>query len=454
MAQELSTIAAFRYGLGFARGAPDVTRPGQLVDQVRGPDALAEVFPTADFASRVEIIKTHTRLRSMQKRKDPDFDRQAFRKARRARVLVRLQDTRQLFQRALFSPNSFRERLAFFWADHFTVVPKSQYEQVVWGDYITNGIRAHVGGSFADLLIAAVTHPSMLMYLDQVRSVGPNSPIGQRRKVGLNENLAREILELHTLGVGGAYRQADVRQLAELLTGLRVGDEGRTFVPRRAEPGAEEVLGRTYGGRRARIEDIEAFLRDVAVHPDTARHIALKLAVHFVDDTPDPDLVGAMAETFRDTGGDLPSVYGAMLDHPAGWAPLGDKAKQPLDFMVSGLRALGVAPDQVAALTANQANRQLAQPLAAMGQPLRDAPGPNGWPEEAEAWITAQGLAARLQWSLLQAQRFGEDLDPREFVTFALRELAGDTLRRAVAGAEDRAEGLTLVLASPEFNRR
>ncbi|MEM7438996.1 MAG: DUF1800 domain-containing protein [Pseudomonadota bacterium] len=453
MSQSSETIAAFRFGLGFSRVTENAYSANDLVQQTRDTDIGLSEFPGVPLKNRTELLRRYAKLN--QERKKTGTRSQAFKEMSKRSRLLQLEDSQRIFNRAVFNPNSFFERLSFFWLDHFTVSPKSRTGQVVWGDYIDTAIRAHVGRSFADMLTAVVLHPNMLFYLDQRVSMGPNSKTGIRRKRGLNENLAREILELHTLGVRGTYSQKDVRQLAELLTGLTINRKGMVFDPNRSEPGPEQVLGRTYGDDGpAELVDIITFLHDVARHPDTARHIARKLAVHFVSDTPDPDLIAAMADTFTATEGDLPSVYGAMLDHPGAWVPLGGKAKQPLDFMISGLRALGVQRKDVAGISPRRAARSFITPLTVMGQPLRRAPGPNGWPEEAEAWITAQGLAARLQWSLIVSKRHGRAIDPREFVDFALRDLAGESLRFAVSGAEKRAEGLALVLASPEFNRR
>lgn len=458
MSVHADTIAAIRFGYGFAPDMTEVSDAAGLLAQLEGPDVMLSRYGGPDLRPRAQINIDFAALRRRRRDEGDSFaDKDAFRRLRRAQVSLWAADKRNVFLRAIYSPTPFRERLCAFWADHFTVSPRSNYQRAAWGHYLERAIRPHVAGNFAQILKAAVLHPSMLTYLDQVSSIGPNSAFGKRRRKGLNENLAREILELHTLGVGGGYTQTDVRQLAELLTGLVVNKtEGMVFTAQRAEPGAEEVLDTSYGSRfrKARLSDIEDFLEDVARHPDTARHIARKLAVHFVDDDPDPMLIDAMTTTFRATEGHLPSVYGAMLDHPAAWAPPGRKARQPFDFIVAGFRALGVPAATLEKPAARHTAKLLTQPLTAMGQPMQAVPGPDGWPEEAEAWITPQGVAARIQWALMAAQRFGDNRDPRAFVDTALRDLAGDTLRRAVAGAEDRTEGIALVLASPEFNRR
>ncbi|MDR6264779.1 DUF1800 domain-containing protein [Roseobacter sp. N2S] len=453
MTQSFATKAAFRFGYGFATGERDLAGIEQILQQVQGPDLGAATYAGLSLEDRLAEMQTFRELRNIMKSGDTSVKTE-YRAAIKKRNWMRGDDMRHLFQRAMMNNQGFRERLAFFWSDHFTIIPKGLNANALWGNYLEQAIRPHITGSFGDLLVSAVTHPSMLLYLDQVGSTGPNSKVGKRKKLGLNENLAREVLELHTMGVDGAYKQSDVRQFAELLTGLDFNRNGPHFNKNKAEPGAETVLGKTYGGDPAKQADIELFLRDVARHPDTAHNVARKLATHFVSDTPDEQLVAHVAQTFSQTDGDLLRVYWALLEHPSSWGDLGQKAKQPFDFMVSSYRALGVSSEAFIKPPNGQIAKQLSQPIQFMGQPLRTAPGPNGWPEEAEAWITPQGLAGRLQWALTSAIRWGEDTDPRQFIQTSLRELAGQTLQFAVSGAERREEGLTLVLASPEFNRR
>ena len=457
-AQSFATKAAFRFGYGFAEGEADVSDVEMLLAHVTDADAGIAMYRGPSFGERAQMMRTYLQYKRADKKGDANA-KPLLRASNKERNALRAADMQRVFGRAMYSGQGFRERLVFFWADHFTVVPKSRLEQTAWGSYQEEAIRPNVNRSFGDMLVAAATHPSMLLFLDQVRSIGPNSRAAKnnkkKRKVkGLNENLAREVMELHTLGVGGAYSQSDVRQAAELLTGLVVGPDGAKFLPRWAEPGSEAILGKQYGGNPARLEDIEGFLRDLALHPDTAKHVVTKLVVHFISDDPDPALVDELTRVYRNTDGDLPSVYGAMLDHPATWVDLGQKARQPFEFMVASLRALGVSRIDFDGFSTGQLRRGLMLPLANMGQPLRNAPGPNGWPEEAEAWITPQGVASRLQWALAVSRLLGGYRDPRDFVEAALRELAGGSLKFAVAGAEQREEGLTLVLASPEFNRR
>lgn len=360
--------------------------------------------------------------------------------------------------RAAEGPDPFRERLAAFWADHFALRARDGRLAAGVAAYVDEAIRPHLAGRFADMLRAAVLHPMMLLYLDQTVSVGPGSPHGLRTGAGLNENLAREVLELHTLGVAGGYSQTDVRELAKLFTGLGFAmDRGFVFRPERAEPGAETVLGLSYGGGEPRLEDIVAALDDLAARPETARHLAWKLAVHFTADRPEEGLVAHLEAAWRSSGGALPEVYAALVEHPATWAAPGAKVRRPFEFVAAGMRALGAGGEALAALRPRERRRITRDALRDMGQPHEEPPGPDGWPEEAERWITPQGLAARIGWAM-RAPRLllGEEElpDPRAFVDQALGPFARAATREAAAAAETRAEGVGIVLAAPEFNRR
>ncbi len=458
MVQSFETLAAIRFGYGFKNATPEIRDVAQLLAQLQGPDTALLAFPRPDYTERRRIYKHYRKQVRRAKKAGKKADkalRQDVQKAKKARKHLVVNDIHARFARAISSDAGFRERLAIFWSDHFTVAPKGQWPQILYGDMMDAAIRPHLAGNFLDLLLAAVLHPSMLIYLDQTKSYGPNSPRGMARQLGLNENLARELLELHTMGVGGAYGQKDVRQLAELLTGIVATGHGMEFHEKRAEPGAETVLGKTYGSdAEASFADIRQFFHDISRHPDTAAHIARKLAVHFVADDPPEELVLRMQQAYLDSGAELMAVYQAMLEHPAAWGALGGKVKQPFGFVVSGLRALDISRNTLENMGVSGTRRMMSIPIASMGQSMLRAPGPNGWPEEAEAWITPQGIAARLQWALVVSATYGAERDPRDFVQMALRDAAGETLQFAAGAAENRIEGLALVLASPEFNRR
>ncbi|GHF40836.1 DUF1800 domain-containing protein [Seohaeicola zhoushanensis] len=454
-------LAEIRFGCGLSPTIAPPTSTQAMLQGLQGPDEMAQRFAIDSYADYETWL---TATRHLRKGEDPQDKRdkmqalEAFKKARRDQALASLGWAMQAQLRWTWTGTGFRERLVSFWADHFTAMGKNVLMRTGVAPYVETSIRPHVAASFPDLVIAAVTSPLMLHYLDQVTSVGPNSRAARRREAlgGLNENLAREVMELHTLGVGGPYTQDDVRQLAELFTGLSVNKQsGFAFRPAYAEPGAETILGRRYGGDPARLDSVHAALRDLALHPATAEHISRKLAVHFVSDTPDPDLVSAMTARFLDTGGDLVKVYSVLLGHPAAWAEPLRNVKPPQHFVGSAWRALAVTPERVAAMRPREIRQGFDRPLATMGQPWLTPNGPDGFPEQDEAWVTPQGVAARLLWAVNVPQTLRPQLpDPRAFVDQALGRFATDAVRFAAAAAESQAEAVGLVLASPAFQRR
>ena len=372
-------LAAIRLGYGLSPLMP----PPRDVEAVlsgpanAGPDAQAM---TTDEARKISLEL----MRLSRARKDGgDADEKAFMEYNRdlGRLLVR--DLRRRLVRAVDDPVGFGERLVQFWADHFTVSPGSAGNQALTMAFVDEAIRPHVNGRFEDMFFAADTHPMMLVYLNQNSSRGPNSPFAKRRAnraLGLNENLAREAMELHSLGVGASYDQNDVRQLAELLTGLTYSpQDGFAFRPNIAEPGAETVLGKSYGGgRHPSIDDIRAVFRDLARRPDTAQFVSRKLAVHFISDNPSDDLVDAMAATWRETGGDLPQVYRVMVTHPELASAMRQKVRQPFDLLAAGYRALGITGKDLMALDFPQLPAMTFDQMNRMGQPWSRQTGPDG----------------------------------------------------------------------------
>lgn len=351
---------------------------------------------------------------------------------------------------AASTQTSFQERLVWFWANHFTVSAEKPVIFAVVGSFEREAIRPHVAGTFVDLLMAATKHPAMILYLDNNLSVRPGMKFpnaGQQRPTGLNENLAREILELHTLGVNGGYTQADVTTFARVLTGWTIGgpaNPGFAFVPRRHDTGPKTILGKTYAEEG--IAQGEAVLRDLAAHPATATHFATKLARHFIADQPPPAAVERIARAFRESGGHLPTVYAALLDSPEAWdAPLA-KLKSPVEYIVSCLRALPAA---------REAKPQaLFFALREMGQRPFFAPSPQGWPDIAPAWAGADGLWKRIEWAGALAARAGSRVDPLALARESYGDAVSETTRLALSRAESRQQGLALWLASPEFQRR
>ncbi|MCC5957162.1 MAG: DUF1800 domain-containing protein [Natronohydrobacter sp.] len=447
------TLAAIRFGAGLS---PEYAPPD-------GAAALWDSLSTEARRKAPPVTLWETRLaRAIERRDQRQARRDGDASAQEARRLLNradrddaLADLRATLVRLATSETGFFERLSRFWSNHFALQAKSGNFRAVRVAYAEDALRPHILSPFADMLKAAILHPAMLDYLDQNRSVGPASRTGRRRGRGLNENLARELLELHTLGVAGGYTQDDVTQMARLLTGLTYTlEDGFTFRPNIAEPGIIEIFGKRYGGRPVTLDHILTALDDLALRPETAQHLATKLAQHFISDAPDPQLVAHMAASYLEAKGDLPALYRAMLEHPAAWVGPLAKTRAPFEMMAASLRALAVDRAMVLGLSRNETRRFLDGPMRLMGERHEAVPSPAGYSDASSAWITPQGLAARIDWAMGLAQLVPGDTDPRDFVEIALADAASEALRRASAGAETRAQGIGLILAAPDFNRR
>ena len=349
------------------------------------------------------------------------------------------------FDAATNAEIGFVERLVWFWSNHFCVNADAT---VMAGGYEREAIRPYVLGRFKDMLLAAECHPAMLLYLNNEQSIGPDSVAGINRDRGLNENLAREILELHTLGVRTVYGQADVTSFAKILTGWTIlptltnPDHGGEFVfLRRAhEPGPQTVIGNAYAD--AGVEQGRAVLADLARHPATARHVATKLARHFIADDPPATLVDRLTQRFLDTDGDLKEVTAALIAAPESWAAEQAKIKRPGEWIVAALRATEEPGDTVRIIRAQ----------ALLGEPLWRPPAPKGFSDDNAAWL--DGLGQRLEIANSFARREGLAHEPEAVLEAALGPLASAETRRTLARADTRPQALTLLLMAPEFQRR
>ena len=393
----------------------------QVAMQSAGGDPVMDAKPDAVAAASAEPEAV-------------PLPRQLFRNEARAR-----------FDAAINAKIGFVERLVWFWSNHFCVNADAT---VMAGGYEREAIRPHVLGHFSDMLLAVEGHPAMLLYLNNAQSIGPASVAGINRDRGLNENLAREILELHTLGVRTVYAQADVTNFAKVLTGWTIlptatnPDHGGEFVfIRRAhEPGDHTVIAKAYTDRG--VEQGRAVLADLARHPATAKHVATKLARHFIADDPPTVLVDRLTQCFLDTEGDLKEVVTALIAAPESWAAEQAKIKRPGEWIVAMLRATGVSGDIVRIIGGQ----------ALLGEPLWRPPAPKGFSDENAAWL--DGLGQRLDIANTFAQRVGPGHDPEAVMETTIGPLASAETRRAIAGAESRPQALTLLLMAPEFQRR
>jgi uncharacterized protein (DUF1800 family) len=363
----------------------------------------------------------------------------------RAEALARI-------QRAIIADCGFVERLVVFWSNHFCISASKGGLARMWaGSFEREAIRPYVFGRFADMLKAVEQHPAMLFFLDNQQSLGPESRAGLNRNRGLNENLAREILELHTLGVDGGYSQDDVTSLARVITGWtfagRLGQLGTpgTFVfnANAHQPGAHRVLGRTY--EAVGVAQGEAVLSDIARHPSTAKFIATKLVRHFVADDPPPALVARLQDTFTKTDGDLRALTLALVDSDEAWkAPL-TKLRSPYEFLIATGRLLARIPEDPT---------RYINGLNTLGQPLWSPAGPNGFPDTNAAWAAPEGMKLRLDISAQIASRIADSIDPRDLLEAVAANAASPETRRTIERAESRQQALALLLMSPEFQRR
>ncbi|WLB90223.1 DUF1800 domain-containing protein [Bradyrhizobium japonicum] len=363
----------------------------------------------------------------------------------RAEALARL-------QRATLAECGFTERLVAFWSNHFCIsASKGELTRIWAGAFEREAIRPHVLGRFADMLRAVEQHPAMLFFLDNQQSLGPDSRAGQNRKRGLNENLAREIMELHTLGVGGGYTQGDVTSLARIITGWTfAGRQGQLGSPgsfvfnvNAHQPGPQVLLGRSY--EATGLAQGEAVLADLARHPSTANFIATKFVRHFVADDPPPALVARLRDVFVKSDGDLKALAMALVDSDEAWkAPL-TKMRAPYDFLVASGRLLAQVPEDP--------SRYL-NGLNLLGQPLWSPPGPNGFPDTNAAWAAPEGIKLRLDIAAQIGARLGNNIDPLDLLEFAAADAASTETRRSIERAESRQQALALLLMSPEMQRR
>jgi len=435
---------------------PEASPPQAPADQKPGPrrnlslnmvateiaGQMAEAKP-ADSAAKPETMQPGMAAPPAAKPAPQPLN--VIQKTFRAEALARL-------QRATLVECGFTERLVVFWSNHFCIsATKGELARIWAGAFEREAIRPHVLGRFADMLKAVEQHPAMLFFLDNQQSLGPDSRAGQNRKRGLNENLAREIMELHTLGVGGGYTQEDVTSLARIITGWTfAGRQGQLGTPgsfvfnaNAHQPGAQMLLGKTY--EPTGLAQGEAALADIARHPSTANFIATKLVRHFVADDPPPALVARLRDVFVKTDGDLKAVVTALVDSDEAWkAPL-TKMRSPYDFVVASGRLLARVPEDPGGYLNN---------LNLLGQPLWSPAGPNGFPDTSAAWAAPEGIKLRLDIAAQMGARLGNNIDPLDLLEFAAADAASIETRKTIERAESRQQALALLLMSPEMQRR
>ena len=427
--------ALIRFGLGRRGEEPLPADPAAwLNDQLRQPDP-ARIDPRPSTVTGLEALRY-----DRQTKPPPE--------QRRARALF-LAEARAELENAMTTTAPFRERLVWFWTNHFTVSARGG-TAAVCGAFVEEAIRPHVTGRFDAMLMAVMHHPAMLIYLNNAQSVGPDSPVGERSHRGLNENLARECMELHTVSPAAGYTQTDVTSFAKVLTGwsidLRSDPPGFRFRPFTHEPGTQVVMGHRFApGEEGGV----AVLQFLANHPATHRFLATKLARHFVADDPPPDAVRHIEGTLRDTGGNLGAAAASLISLEAAWQP-GAKLRDPQDYVIACLRALDLAPDKREGIN-------LPRVVGTLGQPFWYAPQPNGWGDRASDWAGPEAMMRRIDWAYAVAGRVAgpqSGRDAAELADACLGPLLSSDTLQAVHRAGSRRDALTLLLTAPEFQRR
>jgi len=461
-------IAANRYGLGARPGdlaAIGSDPRGWLLEQVAGGPPRLDA---PDLRASADILADTLRIRRERrelKRAADKADASAAQLAAGQKIVqlyrpIYLAEATERLSAAVQTDRPFLERMVHFWTNHFAVSVDKLAVLGLAGALEREAIRPHVLGTFAELTLAVEQHPAMLLYLDNQMSAGPHSPIARRAErrganvqPGINENLAREIMELHTLGVDAGYTQLDVTTFAKVISGWSIGGApGRLFDgppgkfkfrPALHEPGPQVILGRRYD--QPGVEQGIAVLIDFARNPATARHIATKLVRHFVADDPPSAAVERVAQVFLTSGGNLRALYRAIVESAEAWSHPFAKFKTPSDYVISTYRGLGLPVMPRAGALGS---------FEALGQRTFSPGSPAGWPDRASDWDGASAVLQRVEWSHALGQRLGSRFDARALAP----ELLGGTLsaqtRSAIEHAASASQALTLLIAAPEFMRR
>jgi uncharacterized protein (DUF1800 family) len=428
---------------------------GAYIEQQLNPNSLQ---PPADLESRLAALPTVNapmNALAQQYALPPNFqnlpeDERKELQKRQNTIIDELVQAK--FLRAALSPAQLQEVMVDFWFNHFNVFAEKGLDKLTISSYERDAIRPYAMGKFSDLLKATARHPAMLFYLDNWLNTDPNSVVGQNaaahnKKIGINENYAREIMELHTLGVNGGYMQADVTSLAHILTGWGLG-EGRDqadrtvfyFDPRRHDFADQRWMNMTI--RAAGPEEINTVLDVLAHHPSTAQHISYELAQYFVADDPPKSLVDALAATFRATGGDMTEILRTLFHSPEFWDTqyTQQKFKPPFRYVVSTMRASGVEPPQD--------THMLQGIVGQMGEPLYRCLTPNGYAATNDQWLNSDALLKRIDFSKKLAGFL--NINTAQTVTQSLGNIWSARTLQTIADAQPKLN-TALILSSPEF---
>ena len=454
MRERDAAVAATRFGLGARPGeigaAAEAGPRNWLRRQIGAGAPDPGPVPSSQACWRI-LLRYRAEIARIQNEGGENLDERLAEAQRRLREPT-LAHLHARTSAAVHTPASFAERWVRFWSNHFSVSAAGQDAAVLSPTLEAEVIRPNLFGRFEELALGAILHPAMLVYLDNHVSVGPNSPAGRFTGRGLNENLAREALELHTVGSDAGYAQSDVEAFARALTGWTIGREElhpepqwglALFDQRLHEPGPQRVMGMVYRDRGA--DQARAIIRNLARAPATARRISEKVARHFLSDAPGEPQIAHIERAWRRSRGDLAEVARAVVEAPGAFEPGFSKFKPPEAFLISALRALEADPPDAQGLFGA---------FAAIGQIPFTAPSPEGWPDDEESWADPDAIKKRLEFSNALARRVGDRAMPVDRADAVLgRRLDADTAL-AVSRAESPVQGFTLFLMSPDFMRR
>jgi uncharacterized protein (DUF1800 family) len=438
----MTVLAALnRFGLGARQGQAGAIRDPRewLLAQLEGASP-ERVHPEGARPTQLAAALAETRRAAASR------DREQILRARRGTTRIGVLEAGSCLSQRVESERPFVERWIDFWQNHLCISVRAKVSlPPLAGAYERDAIRAHALGRFESLLLASARHPAMLLYLDNAGSIGPRSPLGARAGRGLNENYARELLELHTLGVDGGYGQQDVQELARLLTGWTTSNAGGQvptfrFVRNRHEPGKKTILGAEY---RDGEREGERAIKALASHPSTARHIARKLATHFVADDPPPALVSALAESFQREGGDLRALARTLVTHPASWSADAVKFRTPQDWVVAVHRATALRVPLPNTLNVLQQLRH----------PMWSPQAPKGYGDLEREWSDPDSLLNRAEYARAMSRRWrgGEAALGRAASSVDTDPLLRQMLADAQMPISDR---VALLVASPSFQWR
>ncbi|MEM8593697.1 MAG: DUF1800 domain-containing protein [Pseudomonadota bacterium] len=448
MNKKKSLIAINRFGYGPANQQKLIliTRKGYK-NWVLSELKSGEFYKTANTE---EVYRTMPQGSLLKVKKDPSKSKKTIKAERAAKRNQRNAQSRKIFRRAqldvhsnaVSNTSSVRSRAVNFWLNHFSVSTKNMMTRSLAGAFVKESISPHVAGNFSKMLISAVTHSAMLHYLDNHRSIGPNSKMGRRRKKDLNENLAREVLELHTLGVGN-YSQKDIIELANILTGWtsNYATNGKSIFNERAhEPGDFIVLGKTYSGKYPK-QQLLSVLKDLARHPKTAEHLSKKLSQHYLGGFTNAQHVNSLSQSYLRSGGDLYEMYKTLINFSEVWELPVVRYRQPDEWMYAMARSIPNFTDF----------QWINGKLKMLGKAPFQAPSPAGWPDKDESWRNPEILFRQKVIVQEMAARFVKQYEIKQVIDDVLGGEVDDHLKQALSLTNNKKEQFALIFLSPSI---